>query len=98
MDLDYPKIGVCSWKQWSQEAAIFMCSKRVTFTERLFATRMVRLRPFRTNPWRMCFARYNMLPFEAAHTIMNFDPSPTLYREDIRLQRLLDQSIYNIKK
>lgn len=72
--LDYPAVGVCPWKEWSQEAACWINDPRngsepisIRTWRRLL--RIVRQQPFRTNPWRQCFARANMLPREAYLTI-----------------------------
>jgi hypothetical protein len=81
-DKDYPEVGVCSWKAWSQEAACWVIDRRRgNYPARLLgsgyhmALRLVRQRPFRANPWRQCFARYAMTPREAALTIFGSDPA-----------------------
>lgn len=82
MTLDYPEIGVCPWREWSQEAACWMLDGRkgnspVTREGWLrfrFCLRMVRSRPFTTNPWRRYFARYVMTPREAYLTIRKDTP------------------------
>lgn len=79
--LDYPSIGVCSWRQWTQDAACYLLDKRGSYPATRdgwlrfrHCLRLVRQRPFSTNPWRRHFARDGMTPREAYLTIRGPDP------------------------
>lgn len=71
---DYPEIGVCSWREWSQEAAMWLHDPKngrapAGFRMWRFFLRQIRSKPLARNPWRRCFARYSMTPWEAKETI-----------------------------
>jgi hypothetical protein len=74
---DYPKVGVCPWREWTQEVACWVTDNRkgnfpVTAQGWLryrHVLRAVRAKPLRSNPWRRHFARHVMTPWEAFKTM-----------------------------
>jgi hypothetical protein len=74
---DHPTVGVCPWREWTQEAACWIMdphkgnfpSARAGWLRYRHILRSVRQKPFKANPWRRYFARYSMTPWEAFCTM-----------------------------
>jgi hypothetical protein len=74
---DYPQVGVCPWREWTQEVACWIMDPYKGNLPQASAgwlryrhiLRSVRQLPLKTNPWRRCFARYVMTPWEAHKTM-----------------------------